>query len=328
MSDPISLLYFGKLPGRGDFVRSTTHPALIQSLDRWLSSGIELMAEDAHWKGIYDQADASHFAMISPHRHTAVAGHIVPSMDLSGRRFPFLTVAAIESEQGADLMALGPLMFQPAWLTLADAAARARRATEEEVPGVLAELGQMPLPGLQTARDAQQAFQRFLDVSTLAGLQRELSAAGGAVDVRQILLALGLLLQPLMNSGGQVIEKGLCLPLPRDESSRFAVAAFWMNVVSRFLVRNTHDLTLFLPRGINHRPCLMIGFSAGAANVLHGLFDPRVTPEVFISLDASPWVEDYVANDYALKKLSTYLLTPQISLAQLLTSFQEAFLGS
>ena len=196
------------------------------------------------------------------------------------------------------------------------------------MPGVLAELGQMPLPGLQTARDAQQAFQRFLDVSTLAGLQRELSAAGGAVDVRQILLALGLLLQPLMNSGGQVIEKGLCLPLPRDESSRFAVAAFWMNVVSRFLVRNTHDLTLFLPRGINHRPCLMIGFSAGAANVLHGLFDPRVTPEVFISLDASPWVEDYVANDYALKKLSTYLLTPQISLAQLLTSFQEAFLGS
>lgn len=328
MSDHLPLLYFGKLPGRGDFVRSTAHPALLQSLDRWLSSGIELMAEDAHWKGIYDQADAAHFAMISPHRHTAVAGHIVPSVDLSGRRFPFLTAVAIESGHGPDLMALGPLLFQPAWLALADAAARARRAREDEVQPVLADMGQAQVTALRGAREARQGYQGFLEASTLAGLQADISAAGGAVDLRQTLLALGLLLQPLMNSGGQAIEKGLCLPLPRDDAARFVVATFWLDVVSRFLARSTHDLTLFLPRGINHRPCLMLAFSAGAANVLHGLFDPRVTPEVFISLDASPWVEDYVANDYALKKLSTYLLTPQISLAQVLTSFQEAFLGS
>ena len=84
MSHTLPMLFFGKLPGRGDFVRSASHPALIQSLDRWLSSGIELMAEDAHWKAIYDQADAAHFAMVSPHRHTAVAGHIVPSTERMG----------------------------------------------------------------------------------------------------------------------------------------------------------------------------------------------------------------------------------------------------
>lgn len=328
MSDHIPLLYFGKLPGRGDFVRSASHPALLQSLDRWLSAGIELMAEDAHWKGIYDQADAAHFAMISPHRHTAVAGHIVPSVDLSGRRFPFITAAAIESEHGPDLMSLGPLMFRPAWLALAEAAARARRAGEDEAPAVLTELGQAQVPALQAARDARHGYLQFLEASTLTGLQQELASVARAVDLRQTLLALGLLLQPVMNSGGQAIEKGLCLPLPRDESARFVVAAFWMDVISRFLARSTHDLTLFLPRGINHRPCLLVGFSAGAATVLQGLLDPRVTPDVFISLDASPWVEDYVANDYALKKLSTYLLTPQMSLAQLLNSFQEAFLGS
>lgn len=328
MSDLNSLLYFGKVPGRGDFVRSTAHPALIQSLDRWLSSGIELMAEDAHWKGIYDQADAAHFVMISAHRHTAVAGHIVPSVDLSGRRFPLLTATAIEDQRGPDLMAIGPLMLQPAWLALAEAAARARRASEEQVPAVLTAFAQARVPALQTPDEARQRYRDFLESSTLGGLQQDIGAAGGAIDLRQILLALGLLLQPVMNSGGQTIEKGLCLPLPRDESARFVVAAFWMDVVSRFLLRSTHDLTLFMPRGVNHRPSLMIAFSAGAANVLQGLLDPRVTPEVFISLDASPWVEDYVSNDYALKKLSTYLLTPQLSLAQLLTSFQEAFLGS
>ena len=161
MSDTLPMLYFGKLPGRGDFVRSGSHPALIQSLDRWLSSGIELMAEDAHWKPIYDQADAAHFAMVSPHRNTAVAGHIVPSADLSGRRFPFLTACAIESESGAELMALGPLMLHPAWEGLSEATLKARKAGEDDVPAVLGELGQAQVPALVAAPQARQQYQRF-----------------------------------------------------------------------------------------------------------------------------------------------------------------------
>jgi type VI secretion system protein ImpM len=328
MSTTLPMLYFGKLPGRGDFVRSSAHPALIQSLDRWLSSGVELMAEDAHWKPIYDQADAAHFAMISPHRNTAVAGHLVPSTDLSGRRFPFVAGCAIESEKGADLMALGPLMLQPAWDRLSEAAMKARGAGEADAPALLADFAHAQVPAPLAAPEARAQYQRFLSSTTLAMLMQDLSGSGAALDLRQILLALGLLLQPVMNSAGQPIEKGLCLPLPRESFARFAVATFWMDVVSRFVGRSGHDLTLFLPRGINHRPCLMIAFSAGAATALQGLLDTRATDGVFISLNQSPWVEDYVANDYALKKLSSYLLMPQMSLAQALDSFQEAFLGS
>ena len=39
----VPLAYFGKIPSRGDFVRSANQPGLIQMLDRWLSQGIELM---------------------------------------------------------------------------------------------------------------------------------------------------------------------------------------------------------------------------------------------------------------------------------------------
>ena len=328
MGNPLPLLYFGKLPSRGDFVRSAAHPALLQSLDRWLSAGVELMAEDAHWKSVYDQADAAHFSMISPHRHTAVIGHIVPSADLSGRRFPFLTGVAVETESGADLMALGPLMFQPAWSGLDEVATQARKADEASVPALLAQLGQAQAPQLCTAAAARLQYQRFLEHTSVATLTQDLSPRGAPLDVRQILLALGLLLQPVMNSVGQPIEKGLRLPLPAEASARCAVATFWMDVVSRFLARSPYDLTLFLPRGLNHSPCLLLGFSAGAANVLQGLLDTRMTDQVFISLNASPWVEDYVANDYALKKLSSYLLMPELSLAQVMHSFQEAFLGS
>lgn len=328
MTDKLPTLYFGKLPCRGDFVRSASHPALIQSLDRWLSSGVELMAEDAHWKQIYDQADSAHFAMLSPHRNTAVAGHIVPSVDTSGRRFPFLTACTIESENGTELLGLGPLMMQATWGRLAEASHKARAAGEADAAAVLNDLGQLEVPGLLSAGEARDAYQRFLEQTTLSAFVQDLSDISVVLDVRQTLLALGLLLQPVMNSVGQPIEKGLCLPLPREDFNRFLVATFWMDLLSRFLARSSYDLTLFMPRGVNHKPCLMIGFSAGAANVLQGLFDPRVTSSVFLSLNESPWVEAYVANDYALKKLSSYLQLPQISLAQVLATFQEAFLGS
>lgn len=328
MTANLHTLYFGKLPCRGDFVRSSSHTSLIQSLDRWLSSGIELMAEDAHWKQIYDQADPAHFALVSAHRNTAVAGHIVPSADAAGRRFPFLAACAIESESGPELMGLGPLMLQTAWARLAEAAGNAHAASEADSTTVLGELSQMEAPGLLPSDQARAQYRRFLEQTTFADFVDALSEARVALDVRQIILALGLLLQPVMNSLGQPIEKGLCLPLPRDDFKRHLVATFWMDLVSRFLARSTYDLTLFLPRGVSHKPSLMIGFSAGAASVLQGLFDPRVTDSVFLKLNESSWVESYVANDYALKKFYSYLQLPQMSMAQVLDTFQEAFLGS
>lgn len=328
MMDKLPMLYFGKLPCRGDFVRSASHPALIQSLDRWLSSGVELMAEDAHWKQIYDQADSAHFAMLSPHRNTALVGHIVPSVDTSGRRFPFLTACTIESENGAELLGLGPLKMQSTWGRLAEACHKARAASGDDAATVLGDLAQLAVPGLLPSSEARLVYQRYLEQTTLSSFVQDLSDISMALDVRQTVLALGLLLQPVMNSVGQPIEKGLSLPLPRDDFNRFLVGTFWMDLLSRFLARSNHDLTVFIPRGVNHKPCLMIGFSAGAANVLQGLLDRRVTSDVFLSLNESPWVEAYVANDYALKKLSSYLQQPQMSLAQVLDTFQEAFLGS
>ncbi len=50
------LVYFGKLPSRGDFVRSAHHSALIEHLDRWQSQTMERLATDPRWKLRYDAA--------------------------------------------------------------------------------------------------------------------------------------------------------------------------------------------------------------------------------------------------------------------------------
>lgn len=321
----LRILYFGKLPCRGDFVRSPTSPALIQSLDRWLSAGVELMADDAHWKQMYDQAPGTRFAMLGAQRATAVVGYVLPSADASGRRFPFLVATTLEADSA--LVGLSPLMLEPLWSCLALRCQKAHRA-DVDAAVVLAELHDAECPPPSPAAQARIDYQRFLEQTTLEQLAQELQADGIRLDFRQTLLALGLLLQPLLSSGTQAVDKGLHLPLPAHEPARSHVAAFWMDLVSRFLVRTQHDLSVFMPDSGNGPARLLVGFSAGSGAILHGLLDERAMASVFVALASSDWVEDYVSDDYGLKKLSSYLQLPRMSLAQVSASFQEAFLGT
>jgi len=87
---PTELMYFGKVPSRGDFVRSTHHPVFVDQLDRWQSQVMERLATDPRWKLVYDQAPPLSFAIIGSGNRVGLAGHWLPSGDTSGRRFPFV----------------------------------------------------------------------------------------------------------------------------------------------------------------------------------------------------------------------------------------------
>jgi type VI secretion system protein ImpM len=74
-SSPTELLYFGKVPSRGDFVRSAQHPALITSLDKWQSQAMDRLAMDPRWKLIYDAAVPLQFAILGTQSPVGLAGH-------------------------------------------------------------------------------------------------------------------------------------------------------------------------------------------------------------------------------------------------------------
>src|SRR5690606_25400719 len=59
-----ALSYFGKLPSRGDFVRTPENHQLMVMLDRWAGGGLELLATDPGWKQLYDEAPPLHFAFL------------------------------------------------------------------------------------------------------------------------------------------------------------------------------------------------------------------------------------------------------------------------
>lgn len=375
---PANVVYFGKLPSRGDFVRNGDASGLTQRLDQWLTQGVELLARDPRWKEVYDQARTASFAFLGVRSRAIVAGHLLASADASGRRFPFVAVGKLEVDAPLHFMQRAPIALAQLWLQLGQAADLAHAADDAVRP--LNQLGQLR-PEVDVDPQAHEAgYRDFLELQTIGSLQQLLQAADPAVDLRRCLLALGLLLQPVPASGAQRLEKGVRLPLPADPLYQPYVATLWIDLAARFLSRGDFEVAMFMPRGYrggnggtgvgannslpsgvnggssndghkdshkdgpngSHRsdrsgaphassesgaPSLAVGFSGDSPALLHALLDPEAARTHFIDLFAPEWVDESAEQDYAVRKLGSYLQQPQLSLAQARSTFNEAFLG-
>jgi type VI secretion system protein ImpM len=322
---PVSVGYFGKLPSRGDFVRASASPALLKVLDDWLSEAMDLMSANARWKLAYDAAAPLHFAFVGPRRRHAIGGHVVASSDGSNRRYPFLMASAMEVAEPAAFVPASPLVFTRLWSRLEALTAGVRNAGDPAAPLAAASSQPIELDLRASAYDA--AFADFLEVQTVGAQDALLARAGFAVSTRQVLLALGMLLQPVLASGSGRLEKSLVLPLPEDAIHRNLVAAFWMHVISPFLARADFELALFVTR-LDNRPVLVVGFSGASAQTLRTLIDPQANLDHLIAFADLDWVEDQVAGDYAVCKLSAWLAQGSLSLKSALDSVGAAFIGA
>jgi type VI secretion system protein ImpM len=316
--------YFGKLPSRGDFVKASENPALLKILDDWLAQAMDLLSADARWKLTYDALPPMHFAFIGPRRGRAIAGHIAASSDASSRRFPFLMMSTMEVDQPAAFVANSPLVLSRLW-NRCEALSNDMRGPDAGNALHAASHASIDLDLRAAAYDA--AFNDFLDMQTVGELDALLAPTGFTGTVRQVLLALGLLLQPVMASSSSRLEKSLELPLPADPLYRNMVAAFWMHLITPFLARADFELALFITR-LRGRQTLVLGFSGASAQTLHVLMNPQAALDHHIAFDDLDWVEEQVGSDYAIKKVSTYLAQANLSLKSAHDSLRAAFIGT
>ena len=324
-STPTPVGYFGKIPTRGDFVKGNDNPALIKVLDDWLAQAMDLMSADARWKLNYDALEPLQFAFIGPRRRHAVAGHIVASSDQSSRRFPFLMMSSMEVIEPCAFVQDAPLILSRLWNRLESLTTSVLRAEDASAALQAAGVHMIELDLRTEAYNA--AFGDFLDLQTVGALEAMLVQSGFGGTVRQALMALGLLLQPVMANSSSRLEKSLLLPLPNDPMYRNLVAAFWMHVITPFLARADFELALFMTR-LQERPALVLGFSGASSQTLRAIIDPQAGLERHIAFDQLDWVEEQVNDDYAIKKLSAYLSQSNLSLKAALDSVRTAFIGT
>lgn len=319
--------YFGKLPSRGDFVRSPGSDQLLLLLDRWAGQGLELLAADPGWKQAYDHAPPLQFAFLGSRSRLAIGGHFAPSRDASQRRFPFLCAARFEVAQPLPFIARSPLALSRLWSNLSRHARQAVAA--EEAGAVLRELTEARVPVSTGPGDYDAPFGDFLDMQDLAALQSLLRGSGHAhLRLRWLLPALGLLLQPVLTGGPAQIDKALALPLPLDPLYRPLVASLWLDLLSGFLARADFELTVLLtdPAAPATAPELVVGFNGADARTLHAALDPHAAAGQLIRVDDAEWVEAHL-DDYALNKLASYLERDALPLRLARTAFRETFLG-
>ncbi|MBA4110460.1 MAG: type VI secretion system-associated protein TagF [Leptothrix sp. (in: Bacteria)] len=317
------VLYFGKLPSRGDFVRSAHHASVIQSLDQWQAQTMERLSADPRWKLVYDQAPAVQFAILGLRSQVGLAGHWLASQDASGRRFPFITAGVFDVSDPLDFIQHGPLVLSRLWARLEQVARVAHAATD--LAHAQASLT-APIEGELTTQGPRLELGDFLDTHTVASLEQMLAASGARVSLRQTLLALGILLQPVMAQGASKLHKGLRLPLAADAGLRWPVACFWLSLILGFFKRGNAELGLFVTNHTAH-PEMILGFQGASAASLCSVIDLEALQRDTVEVTQADWVEDCLEDDYGLRKLSNYLRDPALSLAQALRTFEEIFLG-
>ncbi|KAA3655338.1 MAG: type VI secretion system-associated protein TagF [Proteobacteria bacterium] len=316
---------FGKLPSRGDFVKGPSQHQLISMLDRWVSSTMERLSDDPRWKTAYDAAPAVDFAFVGARSRISVVGHLRPSQDASGRRFPFLTVGTIERDDA--------LMFRcaPAGLSRPFGQLRgiARAALEgSDIAQMLRELAAVDCGGEFSLALAADPLGQFVRRTTLGGFAALVPARLTPDAVRRIILAIGLLMRPVLGNGNAPIDKALVLPLPADEQHRNLAAGLWLYLVSAFLRKSAAELQVLIARdALGAR--LVVGFSGASPRALLAVMSPGSEPDQAIVLDDPEWIDqhDDLTRDYGVAKLSSYLQQPAVTLEAVVNTFREVFLG-
>ena len=313
---PDRIGYFGKIPARSDFVKLAHDAAAIGMLDDWLAAVMQQLPSDARWKINYDAMAPVSFAFVGPARRHALAGHLVASHDAPGRRFPFLMMRTLDVADPQAFVSRCPLAFAPLWSFLEAAAPQVIDASDPA----------LHLQGISDAAitlgEYEATLAGFLAGATVGSLAELL----GGEEASRIILALGLLLQPVMHSKPARLDKSLVLPLPEDEALRAPVAAFWLELVAPFVQRSDFDLALFLTRQ-DARPVLVIGFCGAAAQALRGIIDPLVAQEQQVRLLDTGWVDEQLGLDVDVRALASYLDQPQLPLKLARELFLKTFIG-
>jgi type VI secretion system protein ImpM len=308
--------YFGKIPARSDFVKVAHDVPVMGVLDEWLAQVMTRLPSSARWKLNYDAMAPVSFAFVGPARRHAVAGHLVASHDKSGRRFPFLMVRTLDVPDPVGFVSRCPLAFGPLWSYFESMAPKVVNSAE---PGRhLQAITQASV----TLGESDAALADLLAAGTVASLSAYLGA-----PAQRLILALGLLLQPVMHSKPSALHKSLVLPLPDALAARCAVAAFWLELVAPFLRRGGFDLALFVTR-LEGRQVLVVGFCSAAAETLRAIIDPLVASEQQVGFADTGWVDEQLGLDVDVRALASYLDQPQLPLRLARELFLKTFIGA
>jgi type VI secretion system protein ImpM len=319
-----SSFYFGKICSRGDFVKSATGTKVIALIDQWVAQGMEMLLSTPDWKTCYDNTGPIDFLFLGTRKKHVISGCLIPSNDASSRRFPFIAAIMFEVDESMDFLPLSPLVLERHLnhqRALVHHASRTHDAAD-----TLTTLNDTPFETEAPKSKLADSYRNYLTNTSIAGLQNVLSSGDVRTPLRQMILAVGYLLQPLLTNYSSPPHKALAFPLPRDQTQRALAKALWLDLTTLFLARTDFELSVFSGMHFG-TPKLIVSFNGATPAAFHTLFDEYAAADYLIDISQSEWVEDFAASDSAIFKLSSYLNHGDLSLQQMVEAFRQGFSG-
>jgi type VI secretion system protein ImpM len=232
--------------------------------------------------------------------------------------------ASFEVPDPAGFLPYSPQALSPLWGRLD---AHVRHALQaDDFALVQEQLTAEPVEMEVRTEALRESYKTFAQLFTLERLEAAVSPPGEPISLRQTMLALGLLLQPVLSQGHAELSKGLMLPLPRDPLQLPHVLTLWVDLVTRFFKRTAAETAIFVTVH-GTQPVLVLGFHGASPATLRSVIDPEVCRADNVTITEAEWVEDWIGSDYGLRKLSNHLRDPQLSVAAAVDMFRETFLG-
>lgn len=315
---PVRIGYFGKLPGHSDFIKGGGNPVLAGLLDEWLAEVMHLVSTEPRWKLNYDALRPLRFAFVGTRSRRAIAGHLAASSDSSRRRYPFISMGAIEVGAPAAFTPRSPMILSPLWHELDLLSEQVLDASDPDAALQALAHARVDIDAACGRREAE--FVEFLERHSVTALEALL----GSACMRRTILALGLLLQPVRRSGADRLDKSLVLPLPLSARERNLVASFWLDLIVPFLEQAGFELSLFFA-DLRGQASLVIGFDGAAPETLAAIIAPHSAAGQQIQFDYAGWVDELIAGDARVQKLSAYLEQGRLSLRSVQALFHETF---
>ncbi|MEC7121080.1 MAG: type VI secretion system-associated protein TagF [Pseudomonadota bacterium] len=318
----VELIYFGKFPARGDFVRSSQHGSVLQVLDQWVVKAISLLdQQEQSWRTHYQQMREVHFVFCGTRTPLAIVGTLSASRDSSQRYFPFISAVVVDVPQPMALIQYAPVRADALWQ---QSLQLNNQVIQSFDPQAALQLLQRAV--LSEQSDDQPNYHAYLMHRTLGQVSQQIQIDLTQSSLAHCLIALGLLLQPVIAQGVNQLSKTLLFPLPNVRDQAVLLATFWVDLMSGFFRRHATEPAVILTWH-EERWWLLFGFQGASAKMLSGILAGQMSDDHWVQVCEAAWVDDYIAQDAGLKRLSGYLVDEHLSLLEARDIFKEVFLG-
>ncbi len=323
------LVYFGKLPSRGDFVRARAHISETTIIDQWVSQALSLseaisqetpLANYTSEKKALDETLVLNFSHIDTNSKQIITGVLIPSHDSSHRKYPFVGFSLIHLDKPKRWMNYLPIKSLSLWDGTYQALSAAKYHTDDIK--VTEGLTNCLLP---IDKNASTHYYDFINNTTLQDIALLMNISKSQL-IQQI-IATGLLFLPTFTKGFNGLNKSIRWALTIDKTTSIYMATFWHDLIYDFYQPHQLYLNTYFYRSSNEYQ-LVLSFIKPEGHVLSQLLsNENASSDNCVAIADSLWTQVYIDKDIGLTRFNKILSQEDLYLYDARQLFKQTFLA-